>query len=171
MSEVKKSNKKSKKAKAIVAIAVSTTLVGIGLGVTMAATIKDENGKTLVDKVKSKVVEIADDVKQGVETAGDYAEAVAYVAKHQEAVMDTYELYKSGEITKEEMVELVAEEIDVEYVYEFLEKYGNEEVKEKVSTMLIKLENDGINLDDYLDDELYNKIADSYLDNDDEMSQ
>lgn len=163
--------------KFVIGIVVSATLIASSLGIySLANPAYDEKGSKLnffenikektiqvTETIKNTVTNTVESVKTGVETAKDYAEAVGYVAEHKDAVMESYEKFETGEITKQEMVEEIIEEVDVEYVYNFLEKHGTEEVKQQISTMLKDLENSGINIYDYVDEEMYNKIAESYL--------
>lgn len=95
---------------------------------------------------------ITDKIKDGISDAKEVAEGVAYVNDHKEAVVSIYDEYKAGNISQQELVEKVSNEIDVDYVYGLINEHCPAELKEKIDNYLTSLENGGVDVYSYLPD-------------------
>lgn len=132
----KEKQKKSLKSR-LLKLAVTLTVIATVIGGTILFNPFDIVGK----------------IKTGTQKAQDFTAGVAYINDNKEVVIGLYNDYKNGTLTKEELIQKVTTELDVEYIYNFIDEFGTEEIKAQVNDYLKQLEESGVDIEAYLPDD------------------
>lgn len=147
-----KKKKKRRGFKVLIAV-VSMALIAVGVKVGLAPIDEEYKNASMLKKIENKFENAFESMGKDLKTAKDYTKATTYVLKHQDEVRGVFTQFQNGEITAQEMVDQIATEIDVEYVYDFINEYASDEHKQIIKDYAEELENSGVNIDQYLPEE------------------